>query len=267
MFTTILLLLTGSFVACALVAARGAAVQDAVAGQRPASVVLRAAMIAREAATCTGWLAVAPFGWLDGRVPTPGASRPVLLVPHPGRNRIEMSALKTFLQRRHGRACWAMRLPADEVSLAEQAERVHVAARKLARWCHADHVDIVAHGAGGLAAAFAAHHLDDHGVIHRIVALGTPWHGTRTAVFEAGRLRKDLQPGSPALDEVLPCPVPLWSVWCPDDPRVVPADSAVADPDRSAAIDAAGHVGLMVSARALRVVGAALDEPLDEAVP
>lgn len=251
-------MLSTALVVTAARAWRGAGVQDAAAGARQVPGVLRLAMIAREATTRVGFAAIAPFGFLDARTPDPGIGRPVLIVPHPGRFRVELFLLRTMIARRTGRAVWAMRLPGDGVSLAEQADRVLTDVRRLQRWTGAAQVDVVGFGAGALAAVFCAGHVDDSDRIARVVGLGAPWRGTRTAPF-AGPGGRDLAPDAPALDALFPCPVPVWSVWCPDDPEVVPAHSAVADPDRSIAVDAAGHVGLLVSARAMRAVLAALD--------
>lgn len=256
MLSVLLTLLTLSLLFHGARAWRGAMVQDAHRGQPPDSRVLRWVMLCREAIAHTAVVAFLPFGWLDGIPPSRSHGPPVLLIPHPGANRVGWFFMATFLRRRLGRATWAMRLPADDVGIPEQADRVAIAARKLARWLRADQIDIVTHGAGGFAAAFFASHLDDAGLTRRVVALGCPWKGTRAAVFE-----------SPALRDALVSPIPaaadhpdLWSIWCSDDPVIIPAEHAIAHPDRAIEIEAAGHLGLLGSARAMRAVARCLSE-------
>lgn len=222
---------------------------------------LRASVIARETVARVVFRLFAPLGWNDDLTPPPPEGRLVLLVGDPHLPRWSMSFLDTFLRTR-GFTPWLPALPPKGEPLADQADRL---ASELERWLepvpHAT-VDVVAFGNGGVIAAWMLAHRGPARV-RRFVTLGTPWRGTRMAVFMPPVAARELAPGSPALDGLLPPRVPTVSVWCPQDPYVVPPEHAAADVAQSVAVEGVGHVALLVSSRALRAVHQALQAPLD----
>lgn len=223
----------------------------------------------REAIALTlSWL-VRPLGWAN-RPPAingalDGAARPlpVLLVAAPHANRASMFALSIFLKQRGFSWVWPVSLAGSDRPLADQAAVVDAAVRRLRDASGAPSIDIVAHGAGGLAAAWAVRHLDAASAVRQIVCLGTPWRGTKTAVFRVGAYAEDVCFESSLLDGLLPCGAPIVSIYSPDDASVVPTASA--SPDVTSVhpvqLEGAGHWELLMSARAFRAVLSALLTP------
>lgn len=191
---------------------------------------------------------------------------PVLLVHDPRWSRITMSGLEVFLRHRAWTA-WALSFSRGPRTLAERAEELEKMLLGLKRATGVERVDVVAHGTGGLVAAWLLRHRGGDLHVRRLVTLGTPWHGTRMAVFFGGPAALETLPGAVHLDGLLPSPVPTLSVWDPDDPVVVPAGSARADEADSVQVEGAGHMGLLLSARAYRAVQAALEHPFSEGAP
>jgi pimeloyl-ACP methyl ester carboxylesterase len=185
-----------------------------------------------------------------------GPAGPVLLVPGPPQRRIALTFLALYLRRRGHRFVWAV--GPGRGTLADRAQHVAVAVERLRQASGASRVDIVAHGLGGLAAAWYLRHLGGDQRVRRLVTLGTPWRGTRMAVFTRGPLGRETLPGSPVLDGLAPPPVEACCVWGTLDPMVLPHASAVADGSVAVEIDAAGHLDLLMSARAFRAVRDAL---------
>ena len=100
--------------------------------------------------------------------------------------------------------------------------------------------------------------------MRRLVTLATPWQGTKLAVFGRSLSLREVRHRAPVLDRLFPEDTPTVCIWSPDDPVVVPAGSAL-PPDghgTRVAIEAAGHVELLVSARAFRAVLASLEQPM-----
>lgn len=220
------------------------------------------ALAAREAsARALFWLA-RPIGWTASspvQVPIPDESpptRPVLLVPGISTNRSSMSLLRTFLQARGFDWVWAVNPPHGQ-GLASGAQQLGRLVEELKATSGATQIDLVAHGSGGLVAAWYARHLDEDGRIRRLVTLGTPWKGTRMSIFRSGPLQEETRYGSPTLDDLVPA-VPTTSIWSPDDPTVIPTSSALPDGVESVEISYAGHTEMLMSARAFRAVQAAL---------
>jgi len=123
-------------------------------------------------------------------------------------------------------------------------------------------VDLVGFGTGGLVAAWYLRH---HGPakVRRLITIGTPWRGTKLAVFSRAPEAPEIKFGAHALDGLCPPPVPTVCIWSPDDPVVVPATSAVPEHGVDAVrVEAGGHVDLLLSARVYRAVQAALERPL-----
>lgn len=100
--------------------------------------------------------------------------------------------------------------------------------------------------------------------VRQFITLGTPWQGTRTALF--GRLRRnaaELMPNAPTLDQFQELSTPTLSIWSPDDTTVIPAQSAAPEWLKTVRLDGTGHLELLTSPRALRAIQTALDSPLE----
>ncbi len=256
MLHVFLLLAIAALVATAARVGRGFVAQ-ALDDQRPAPVTgTRLMVLSREVVLRVGVQLFAPLGWSSDRPPPAPTSRSVLLVQDPAWPRLSMRYLEIFLTSR-GFTVWLPPRPDRGRPLAEHAETVAAALTAWLDGSDIEQVDVVAFGAGGLAAAWLAAHRA-HTPIRRLVALGSPWRGTRMAVFSSGALASELSPGSPSLDGLLPPSVPTVSVWCPQDPELVPPTTAVADPEHSVAVEGVGHLGLLTSSRTLRAVAEAL---------
>lgn len=185
---------------------------------------------------------------------------PVLLVPGHRMARTGLLFLETFLVRRGMQWVWTVRLPREDLSLAEHAERLGGQIAALKRASGATQVDVVGFAVGGLVAAWYVRHLAK-GDVRRLVTIGTPWQGTRTAVFWRGRVAREILYGSHVLDDLAPPVVPTVCLWSPDDPVVVPSSSAAADGADAVGIEAAGHIEMLLSARVFRAVQEGLTHP------
>jgi len=186
---------------------------------------------------------------------------PVLLIPGLDFGPASLFGLTTFLRRRGWAWVWATQRGGRDEVLADRAARLVTEVSAYAREAGAPQVDIVAFGTGGLLAAWYLRHHPD-APVRRLVTIGTPWVGTRIAVFQRGRAAMEVLPGSHLLDGLMPVPVPTTCIWSPDDPIVVPTRSAMPpSPAQSVRIDGAGHVEMLLSARVYRAVQAALEQP------
>lgn len=216
-----------------------------------------------------GW--IAPNGRRPPEKAGAGDRAPVLLVtdtPAGG-----LMFLRTFLERRGWTRVWAVSVPKG-VDLAGQAAWLSRCVEQLRGGSADGRVDVVAFSVGGLAAAWYVRHLEGAEHVRRLVTIGTPWAGTRSAVFGRTAVARNLLPGSHVLDGLLPLAVPTIGIWSPDDPAVVPASSAcpASGPHghpslTSVQIDAAGHLEMLLSARVYRAVQDALTAPSQEDDP
>jgi len=110
---------------------------------------------------------------------------------------------------------------------------------------------IVGHSMGGLAAR-ACLRARGSDRVAKLITLGTPHHGTRTAPMGLGANARQMEPGSAWLEslggaELLGGPVPITSIYSSDDNVVVPQDSSVLDQARNIRLSGIGHVSLLFS--------------------
>ena len=224
------------------------------------------AVIAREGTIKALIWALSPLAWFARTSPPAerafGARHPVLLVPGLSGGRMSLHFLRIFLERRGWPVVWAMPLPGGDPNLPELAAEVGRAVESFTQSTGATRIDIVAHGTGGLAAAWYAQHMDRGARVRRLVTVGTPWRGTRLAVFIRGRLGPELLWGSPLLASLQPPIVPTVALGGLDDPTVVPASSCFPMGATAVRIEGAGHLELLASPRAFRAVAEALTQPL-----
>ena len=238
----------------------GAAVQAAEIGE-PVRLDSRwLGLVSREMGARTLFVLSAPLSFLWS-APWLGPGKiapPVLLVAGGSANRVSLFPLATFLGRRGWRWVWPVGRSSRESSLLQEAEAVVRHVQSLRETTGSAQIDVVAFGTAGLVVAQA---FRDRGLteVRRVVTIGTPWQGTKLAVFGRRRLAADVGHGSHMLEGLTPLPVPTICVWSPTDTVVVPARSAH-PPDGAAgvSIDGAGHLDLLLSARVWRAVQAAL---------
>ena len=94
-----------------------------------------------------------------------------------------------------------------------------------------DQVDVLAHSAGGLSTRWFVQHYDHDHMVRRIVTMGSPHEGTRSAGLLPGRgLIPQVRPGSAFLRELnedpTPGPTQYTAVWTHLDGVILPATSA-----------------------------------------
>jgi triacylglycerol esterase/lipase EstA (alpha/beta hydrolase family) len=217
----------------------------------------------REAVARTWFSLSRPFGaWgvrpVAGGPPSVRKSPPILLVPGYAQNRSSLAWLHRFLLARGFRWVWAVNHPRRNAGLAERAAALGQRVAELRAATGAEQVDIIGHSLGGLVAAWYCRRLGGEAHVRRLVTIGTPWRGTRLAIFAREPVAREISYGSHVLDGLAPPGVSAVSIWSPDDPVVVPSQSAVADGVESVCVDSAGHHELLVSARVFRAVLAAL---------
>ncbi len=255
-----------------LVAVVGWAVQAAELGQ-PVHVEARTmSLVVREGAARALLRLLGPLGWGQPLPPRAAASvkekrlPPVLVLPGATWGRASLMFLRRFLISRGWRWVWTLNRASRDAPLATEAEQLARRVRELKQASGAAQIDIVGFSAGGLIAAwYLRHHPEARDSVRRLVTLAAPWRGTRMAVFGRQQAARELIFGSHLLDDLWPPPVPTVCIWSADDPLVVPAASAAPEgASETVCIEAAGHVELLVSARAFRAVQAALEHPLAE---
>jgi len=250
-----------------LISGCGFVVQAAEKGE-PVRVSPRSvAVIVREAIAHALFCVIAPIGVGQPAPPrriTQDHRPPVLLLTGYSTNRSSMAFLRIFLQRRGWACVWTVNGGSRSNSISQRAALLADRVAQLKHATGADQVDLVAFSTGGLVAAWYLRHLDGAEHVRRLVAIGTPWRGTRMAVFARHASAREILFGSHVLDGLQPPTVPTLCIWSSDDLVVVPASSAVADGVQNVRLDAAGHLEMLVSARVYRAVQQALTHPLQE---
>lgn len=192
---------------------------------------------------------------------------PVLLVPGYGVNRACMFWLAAWLRRRGWRWVWPVTNRPRGAGVFGYAVRLSEKVDHLRAVSGAEQVDIVAHSMGGVVVACMMLQLGGAERVRRLITLGTPWQGSRLAVF--GRLAeaRDMLPGSPLLGTLGPLPVPVISLYSRWDHMVIPAGSALTPWVEAVEIPRCGHLEMLFSARVARAVGHLLRRPAPEPRP
>jgi len=125
-------------------------------------------------------------------------------------------------------------------------------------------VDVVGHSMGGL---IAARYMTAHpGRVRTLVAIGTPFHGTRLWALSVGRCLPQMRPGGPFLEEILghpafPGATRITCIYSDFDQIILPWRSARLELPgvRNVALTGLGHVALLLSHRVASEAAAALD--------
>lgn len=230
------------------------------------------ALLSRESVGRVLILAAWPLGRFWDRPPTRRTGvdtghPPVLFLPGYGTQWTVFAFLQLFLGHRGFRWLWAVNHAGRDVELADQARHLHKRILRLKRVTGAEKVDVVGFSMGGVVAAWYVSHGPGKEHVRRLVTIGSPWKGTRIANQAMTPVGRQLRHESPALQGLDPRAVPTVSVWSPDDPTIVPADSAVPAGCSTIRVDRVGHLDQMFNGRVFRAVHRALVEPLAPEAP
>lgn len=211
---------------------------------------LRLASLWQPAPRSTAWLDVEPHRAVD--------APPVLLVPGYAMNRSCFWFLALYLRRRGWRWVWPVNAGPWSSPIPVQAARLAERVAELKAATGAAQVDLVGHSMGGLICAWYLQELGGAAHVRRLVTLGTPWRGTRIAVFGLRREARDLLPGSEIVQGLGPPAVPTTALWSPDDTIVLPPAHARRDALPGVELPGIGHLSLLMSATVYRLVARTL---------
>ncbi|MBI4294069.1 MAG: alpha/beta fold hydrolase [Betaproteobacteria bacterium] len=224
------------------------------------SLAARVRLVATEA----WWTAVAfsvlmPFprlgGSMDSALPRSGV--PVLLVHGYLCNHGIWRAMKRFLES-HGIGVWTHDAEPLFAGIDEYVASLAARIETILERTRSETLVIVGHSMGGLVLRA---YLRAHGG-RRValgITLGTPHYGTQLARRGLGRNAREMEPGSPWLEELARAEAGVLaarvvSIWSRHDNVVAPQESARLEGAENIAIEGVGHVALVFSSAAQSLV-------------
>ena len=190
------------------------------------------------------------FSRPDSRLPANPATLPVLLVHGYVCNGGIWASMRRFLEK-VGVPTYTHDLEPVYAGIDEYAAGLSSRIEEICSRTRAARVVIIGHSMGGLAAR-AYLRAQGPARVAKLITLGTPHHGTRTAPLGLGMNARQMEPGSAwleslARDESRAAPVTVTSIYSGDDNVVVPAESSVLDQARNIRLSGIGHVSLAFS--------------------
>lgn len=212
-----------------------------------------------------------PFGaWQPDprRTPEGDLSKvPVLLLPGYGMNRACLFPIVFYLRQRGWPYVWGVNNRPYAASIPTYAARLGEHVQQLKRESGATAVDLVCHSAGGIIAAYYVSQLGGAAHVRRLVTLGTPWRGTRLAIFGQRPLAGELMVGSRLLERVQRPAVPTTAIWTQTDGMLIPNSSGFSEGMRAIEVDGVEHLSLLYSGRVFQLVRDVLSAPDAVEVP
>ena len=190
------------------------------------------------------------FSRADSRLPANTPATPVLLLHGYICNSGIWASMRRFLEA-NGVPAYTHDLEPVYAGIDDYVPGLARRIEDICRATGAQRLVVVAHSMGGLAAraCLSARGSDR---VAKLITLGTPHHGTRTAPMGLGPNARQMEPGSAWLEslaraESLGIPVLITSIYSSDDNVVVPQDSSVLDQARNVRLSGIGHVSLPFS--------------------
>ena len=228
----------------------------APAGNRiPRPIAARLRLVATEILwTTLTYSVLMPFPRLftraDSRLPANPGTLPVLLVHGYVCNSGIWASMRRFLEA-NGVPAYTHDLEPVYVGIDDYVAGLASRIADICRATGAQRVVVVAHSMGGLAAR-ACLRGGGSDRVAKLITLGTPHHGTRTAPMGLGANARQMEPGSAWLEslaraESLGALTPITSIYSSDDNVVVPQDSSVLEQARNILLSGIGHVSLPFS--------------------
>lgn len=206
-----------------------------------------------------------PFGTLDPPPPVSrelGGRRPILMIHGYAQARSNFWLLGPRLRSAGLGPLYAMNLKPMSAGIERHAEDVSRRIDEIMQATGAKQVDVVAHSMGGVVARLAEARKEHR--IRRLVTIGTPHRGTRTAVLALGRSGHDLCIGGPVLATLPPPPRGMIvAISSTHDAVVVPPEHArIGELGRDVVVEGVGHLAMLLNANVADEVAKALGEDI-----
>jgi pimeloyl-ACP methyl ester carboxylesterase len=222
----------------------------------PASRAPAWRLVASEALAIGALGALLPFGLASSKRATPRRreQRTVVLIHGYLANRSALLPLAAYLRWRGLHNV----LSFDYPSSAGVVPGAIALREYLRRHVRGGRIDLVGHSLGGLVARVYLQELGGARRVDRCITLGTPHRGTYNSYWLTSRVGRELRPDSPLLARLAATRraaerVHFLSIVAGSDNLVVPR--VFSAHDEEVRIPDLGHVGVLFSPRALRLVG------------
>ncbi len=200
------------------------------------------------------------------RTPLADSTRPpVILVPGYGMNRACFFFLAFYLKKRGFPWVWIVNNRPHSASIPDYADRLAYAVQRLKRESGAETVDLIGHSAGGVISAWYLHHRGGADHVRRLVTIGTPWAGTRMAIFGQRAHAADLMPDAQVIRQIQRPPVPTYAIWTRQDGVLIPYQSGHAEGMEAIEVEDETHLSMLYSATVYRTVRDLLSGPQESA--
>lgn len=118
----------------------------------------------------------------------------------------------------------------------------------------ADKIDIISHSMGGIVSRYYIEQMNGAKNINKLITIGTPHKGTKTAVFGIGANARELRVNSDFMkglnSKPLPDKVRYYSLWSNLDNLVIPQQSSILpEPAQNIKFYSTGHLTLLFSSK------------------
>jgi pimeloyl-ACP methyl ester carboxylesterase len=153
---------------------------------------------------------------------------------------------------RHGiQHAYTINLEPPFGSLNRHGRQVAHYVERICRRHGCERVVLVGHSMGGLAARASLRERGMSRRVAKVIAIGTPHHGTLHAWFSPGRNVAQLRPGNAWLAKLnaTDSPAPVTNIYALQDNLVAPQDSARLENAKNIGLSGIGHIALCFSPR------------------
>ena len=177
---------------------------------------------------------------------------PVLLIHGYGTNAGIWSPMIAYLWNRGLSNIFTLNLMPKGGDLDDYAQQVAARVNRILESTRAKRVILIGHGLGGLVARAYVQHCGGADKVERVVAIGTPNHGTLLARLVPGVGAAQMRVGSRWLQELnqgesWPTEIQYVSIFSRHDNVVIPQASAQLGVAKNVAVKGKGHFGLLFS--------------------
>jgi triacylglycerol esterase/lipase EstA (alpha/beta hydrolase family) len=201
---------------------------------------------------------VAPLGYIEPdplrELNTEQKARPVLLVHGYFMSRACFILLYLRMRQTGKRTIFTINLRPRTATIEELAHQLSEKIEEMLVLTKSTQVDLICHSMGGIVARYYIEQMNGAKKVNKLITLGSPHEGTKTAVFGIGANAREMRFGSEFMRGLnagaLSGEVKYYSLWSNLDNLVIPQESSILkEPGVSVKFYGLGHLTLLFSPR------------------